>query len=60
MSAVVDAETRVALRRRAAAADRSISAEVRRALRWYLTDQDQHEHDDETHDLRDHNEKTDT
>ena len=36
VSAVVDAETRAALKRRAAAADRTVSAEVRRAVRLYL------------------------
>jgi plasmid stability protein len=41
VSAAVDAETRVELKRRAAAADRTVSAEVRRALRRYLGDDDQ-------------------
>jgi plasmid stability protein len=46
ISAVVDAETQFELRRRAAAADRTVSAEVRRALRRYLGDDDQEQLDD--------------
>ena len=38
VSAVVDAETQAELRRRATQADRSVSAELRRALRSYLGD----------------------
>jgi hypothetical protein len=36
VSAAVDAKTRAALKRRAVASDRTVSAEVRRALREYL------------------------
>jgi hypothetical protein len=46
ISAAVDSKTRAALKRRAAAADRTVSAEVRRAVRMYLDDGDQ-ELDDE-------------
>jgi hypothetical protein len=38
ISAVVDAKTRAELQRRAAASDRTVSAEVRRAVRMYLAD----------------------
>jgi hypothetical protein len=47
ISAVVSAKTRAALKRRAVAADRSISAELRRAVRQYLSDDDPEHLDEE-------------
>ena len=49
VSAAVDAETQAELRRRADAADRTVSAEVRRALRRYLGDDltQPHEHEED-------------
>jgi plasmid stability protein len=47
VSAVVDPETRDALKRRAVAGDRSVSAELRRALRRYLNDDDSEQPDDD-------------
>jgi hypothetical protein len=46
VSAQVTAEQRAELERRAAAADRTVSAEVRRALRRYLGDDDQEQLDE--------------
>jgi plasmid stability protein len=45
---VVDAETQVELKRRAAAGDRTVSAEVRRALRRWLDDQEELDEEEET------------
>ena len=50
VSAAVDAKTRAALKRRAAAADRTVSAEVRRAVRMYLDGDDTEELDHEEED----------
>jgi hypothetical protein len=44
---VVSAKRRAALKRRAVAADRSISAELRRAVRQYLSDDDPEHLDEE-------------
>lgn len=52
VSAAVDTETRAAIQRRAAAADRTVSAEIRRAVRRYLDDDPEALDDggDDTHD----------